>query len=149
MRANDTTITELMANTEYTLPIWGFGANYTRLAFAIINTGSAVRDANWTASALPSGVEGPMGGAAQLAIEGVSMYKDGNASIAYTLPASGVARVDLFDMRGAMVRNVVDDLRQAGSQRDPLDLSGLASGTYVARLVHNGHVASQKVFVAR
>ncbi|MBC8146104.1 MAG: T9SS type A sorting domain-containing protein, partial [bacterium] len=144
MRAKDTTITELMANTEYTLPIWGFGANYTRLAFAIINTGSAVRDANWTASALPSGVEGPVGDAAQLAIEGIAVYKDGNASIEFTLPVSGVARIDLFDMRGAIVRNVIDDLRQAGSQRDPLDLSGLASGTYVARLVHNGKVASQK-----
>lgn len=147
-RAGDTTITDLKANTDYTMPIWGWG-NYSRLAIALINTGSGVRDVNWAAEALVSGVDAQAGATAMLAIEEVSIANGGNSSIAYTVPSGGMTRIELFNVRGEMVRSIVNGNRETGSHREPLNLEGLANGTYVVRLVNAGAVASRKLYVAR
>ena len=149
VRSGDTTVVELPTETDHTLPIWAGGA-YSKVAFAIINTAGGVREANWTATALTSAVDDETGAGARLAFDGVAANGDGSSTLIYSVPASAPVRIELYNARGERVRTVVDgDARSAGTHREAVDMTGLPSGTYVARLVQNGGVASQLVFVAR
>ena len=72
----------------------------------------------------------------------------------FSLPASGYARLDVFDVSGARVRTLVDGLRPAGEQSvswDARDVRGRAAapGVYYVRLEAAGHRLLQRVVIAR
>ena len=66
----------------------------------------------------------------------------------FTAQASGEAQIALFDVRGRRVRDVFDG-PLAGPREMSLDLSGLASGVYLLRLVSGREVVARRIVVAR
>jgi hypothetical protein len=70
--------------------------------------------------------------------------------LAYTLPAAGEVRVTVHDLRGRLVRELVNGRQAGGTQavnwdgRDNRDARS-AAGVYYARIVHEGVVRSQKI----
>ncbi|MFO7607810.1 MAG: FlgD immunoglobulin-like domain containing protein, partial [Candidatus Krumholzibacteriia bacterium] len=74
--------------------------------------------------------------------------------IAFTLPRDGAVRLQVFDLKGRVVRTLVDGPRTAGRHQvrwDGLDQGGsaAASGTYLYRLVAGGEVSSRKLTLVR
>jgi hypothetical protein len=148
IRASDTTVVELEPNTDYTLPVWEGGA-YSRMAIAFVNTGGGLREVNWTAEALTSAADLETGATGRFDVQSVVSNDADRTTIAYAVPVAGAVRLELFDVNGTRVATLVDDVRSAGAHRHALDVSGLASGAYVARLVQGGATASAMVFVTR
>ena len=71
-------------------------------------------------------------------------------TIRYDLPVAGRVRLDLYDLRGHLVRRLADGVRPAGAHAVLLDADGLASGIYLLRLQGpDGAVATQRVTLAR
>ncbi|MHB8078502.1 MAG: right-handed parallel beta-helix repeat-containing protein [Candidatus Krumholzibacteriia bacterium] len=69
-----------------------------------------------------------------------------STTLRFDLPEAGPVRLAVYDLRGRLVRLLVDDVRSAGAQRavwDGKDARGLdaASGSYSARLEAGGTVA--------
>jgi subtilisin family serine protease len=78
----------------------------------------------------------------------------GAASIRFTLPTETWATVSIFDVRGRLVRTLVDGLRGAGGHDvswDGTDRGGYpsAAGVYFARVAAGGRSALQKVTLLR
>jgi hypothetical protein len=74
--------------------------------------------------------------------------------LSFTLPAAGRVRLDIHDVRGALVRRLVDDSLAAGEHRrdwDGRDDAGrpVPSGTYVARLESGPTVEAVKLVLVR
>ncbi|MCR4437957.1 MAG: glycosyl hydrolase family 18 protein [bacterium] len=74
-----------------------------------------------------------------------------NASLTvlYNSPQPGMARLQLYDICGTMVWESEAPAWGAGEQRMPVDVSGLASGTYVCRLQASSTVLTRKVVIVR
>jgi FlgD Ig-like domain len=77
-----------------------------------------------------------------------------STTIRYTLPASGRARIDVFDASGARVRALVNREQPAGvftAHWDGRDDAGrrAASGIYFARIEHNGAARAYKLVVLK
>ncbi len=75
-------------------------------------------------------------------------------AVAFSLARGGPVRIDVFDVRGRLVRRLVDGPLPAGPQSvawDGRDDAGrdLASGTYVARLAADGVVQMDKMLLVR
>jgi hypothetical protein len=56
----------------------------------------------------------------------------------YTLPGSGMVKVDVVDLRGKTVNVLVNSFKQAGDYRVPLT-SALGRGVYIVRISVNNH----------
>jgi hypothetical protein len=74
--------------------------------------------------------------------------------IAFTLPQDGPATLRIYDLRGRRVRTLLDGVQRAGAQDivwDGRDDGGnaVASGTYVYRLVADGHGTPRKMVLLR
>ncbi len=74
--------------------------------------------------------------------------------LSYTLPTTGSVRVTVHDLRGRLVRELVNGSEAAGSHVvywDGRDGSGarVAAGIYYARVLHDGQSRSQKVVVIK
>ena len=147
IRPSDTTVMPLQPDTDYTIPVWA-GGPYTRFTVAFANTGGGKREANWTASALTAAIGDESAASGGLSLRSIASSDAGTAALVYTLPATGSVRLELFDARGLRVRAIEVD-RSAGTHRDAFDVSDLPSGTYVARLLQNGRVASEVIPVTR
>ncbi len=79
---------------------------------------------------------------------------EGTTTLSFGIPASGAARVTLYDVRGKLVRTLVAGARAAGPQEvtwDGNDERGqrLPSGVYFARLEAHGAVVTRKVVLIR
>lgn len=75
-------------------------------------------------------------------------------TIAYALPEAGAVRLEVYDMRGAVVRTLVDEHRAAGTHAiswDGRDDRGvtLPSGTYLTRLVAAGRALVRRMTIIR
>ncbi|MDX2474049.1 MAG: FlgD immunoglobulin-like domain containing protein [Candidatus Krumholzibacteria bacterium] len=74
--------------------------------------------------------------------------------LSYTLPATGTVRLAVHDLRGRLVRELVNGTENIGSHTvfwDGRDGAGarVAAGVYYARVVHDGIARSQKVVVMK
>jgi len=72
----------------------------------------------------------------------------------YTLPTAGPVRVTMHDLRGRLVRELVNRSETVGSHSvfwNGRDSSGgrVAAGIYYARITHGGQVRSQKVVIIK
>ncbi|GAB5536716.1 MAG: hypothetical protein Rubg2KO_29650 [Rubricoccaceae bacterium] len=73
----------------------------------------------------------------------------GTARIWVDLPSPGHVRLIVYDALGREVAVALDDERPAGRHTVDLASVGLASGTYVIRLVADGEVQTQRLTVVR
>jgi len=74
--------------------------------------------------------------------------------LSYTLPATGQVHVAVYDLRGRLVRELVNGAEAAGPHTvfwDGRDGRGLrtASGIYYARVMHDGMTRNQKIVVMK
>lgn len=78
----------------------------------------------------------------------------GRGRLSFSMPRSGRARVELFDLRGRRIRTLIDRHLNAGTQLwdfEALDARGypLASGSYLLRVDANGTVGTTKLIILR
>jgi len=74
--------------------------------------------------------------------------------ISFSLPAAGPVKLDIYDVRGALVRVLLDERREAGRYEvtwDGRDDGGrqMASGVYLYRLQAGGRVESQRMVLVK
>ncbi len=70
-------------------------------------------------------------------------------TIAYSLPRDTRVRLQVFDVRGRLVRTLVDGPRAAGQHTVPFDGTSLASGTYFYRLDAGGEVVTRTMTLVK
>jgi hypothetical protein len=73
----------------------------------------------------------------------------GSATLRYELSESGPAQIEIYNLLGQRVRTVLDRRQPGGRYEETLDLSGLASGTYLVRLTTGGTVQTERLTVVR
>ena len=78
----------------------------------------------------------------------------GSVSLSFTLPQSARVRLRIYDLRGALVRTLVNADRAAGARLEVWDGTGddgerVPSGLYVARLEANGESAERRMMLVR
>lgn len=71
----------------------------------------------------------------------------GNATIAYYLPASSEVIVQLMDLAGRNIMTLANEYQNEGDQSISLNSNRLAAGTYFVRLVVNGQITTQKLVI--
>jgi len=70
-------------------------------------------------------------------------------TISYQIPAESNVKLLLFSVTGEQVRELVNSNQSAGRYNVTLDASGLASGTYIYRLVAGDFVSTKKLVVLK
>ena len=84
-----------------------------------------------------------------LTVVGANPSREG-VSVTFTVPRTGEATVDLYDVLGRRVATLFDGEVQAGAvQQAARSADGLAAGVYVVRLVHEGAQQTQRVVLTR
>jgi hypothetical protein len=71
------------------------------------------------------------------------------ATIEFSLPQSGHAHLEVFDVTGRRVATLLDRVMESGAHRVTWDASGVASGTYVYRLRAGDEVQTMRALVLR
>jgi len=136
------------------------GANTTRLWSAFARRGLGWSASQGTSNSNADNVEGfdmppttpaaPTAPAAALALHAPAPNPLGaTARVRFELPATGRARLSLFDAQGREVGVLVDGERPGGGQEVVLDATPLAAGVYVLRLSAGGDVRTIRVAIAR
>jgi len=69
--------------------------------------------------------------------------------IQYQLPVNSQVKLVIYSITGETVRTLVDESQTAGSYTIPFDASGLASGTYIYRLIAGDFVSTKKLVVLK
>ncbi len=72
-----------------------------------------------------------------------------STSISFSLPQTGQARLEIFDLRGRKVAVLADRPFQAGSHTQEWDAAGLPSGIYFYRLRFGGVSLCRKLLLAK
>jgi hypothetical protein len=70
-------------------------------------------------------------------------------SIAFALPSQGQVRLEIFDLLGRRVAELIDGTLPAGVHRRQWDAAQLASGIYFYRLQTGGHQISKKMILMK
>lgn len=71
-------------------------------------------------------------------------------NVIYSLPNDAHVTVNLYDMGGRKVMNLLQDTYQTdGRYKLPVDVSSLANGLYICNIVVNGQTYSQKISVLK
>lgn len=71
------------------------------------------------------------------------------ATIRWSQPETGAARLTVHDLSGARVATLVDGLENSGEHEAAFDGSGLASGVYFVRLETAGGVSGARMVLAK
>ena len=75
---------------------------------------------------------------------------NGNINISYEVLKRGNVQVDLFDIKGVLVKTLVSQQNQyEGKYIIPTDVSDLVNGTYICRIFNNGSEKSTKLIIAK
>ena len=75
---------------------------------------------------------------------------NGNINISYEVLKRGNVQVDLFDIKGVLVKTLVSQQNQyEGKYIIPTDVSDLVNGIYICRLINNGAEKSTKLIIAK
>ena len=70
---------------------------------------------------------------------------NGFTNLGYEIVREGPVRIDLFNLRGQVVKNLVNELKPTGHHLVNLNAEGLASGIYYARLTSGGEAFTRKL----
>jgi hypothetical protein len=85
-------------------------------------------------------------------VSGVTMFPNptnGNFNIMFNLETAGNVTVDITDLNGRVVKNVVNGTLQNGQQNLTTNLSDVANGMYIARIINGSNVTNVKFTVAK
>ena len=74
---------------------------------------------------------------------------ENSENVVFTLPAEGMAKVELMDELGRNVRMLQNGLMHSGENTVAFDATSLEPGTYFVRIEANGQSAMQKVAISR
>jgi hypothetical protein len=147
VRNGQTEVVELQPETDYTLPLWA-GGPFEKVTIALVNAGSGAREVTWSAEALTSGIE-PATGTIAFGIEATTIDAASSvATVRAMLPSADAARLELFNLRGERVRSMELE-PQAGEQSVRIDVAGLPSGGYIARLAQRAQSATSAIMIAQ
>lgn len=69
--------------------------------------------------------------------------------VTFELPLSGVARLDIFDLSGKLVKTVLNEYRSAGFHTAELNGSQMSSGAYIYRLTFDGGSISRRMMLVK
>jgi hypothetical protein len=72
-----------------------------------------------------------------------------STTILYSVPAAGLARLEVYSILGQRVATLVDGTVEAGKHRVQFDASGLASGVYFCRLSAGGRSITRRIALLR
>jgi hypothetical protein len=72
-----------------------------------------------------------------------------NAQLDFWLENSGSTKILLTDLKGTLVRTMVDGWKEAGTYSLGIDFTGLPSGIYFGTLENNGNKISRKLIISR
>jgi hypothetical protein len=70
-----------------------------------------------------------------------------SATIHFAMPTAGQAKLTIYNLRGELVRTLVDGEMAAGYHRVTFNARGLASGTYFYRLDSGDFVSTRKMIL--
>jgi subtilisin-like proprotein convertase family protein len=73
----------------------------------------------------------------------------GFTNFPFTISLPGQIQIDLYDIYGRKISGITSGFYESGFHIVQADLSGLASGTYFYRLVHENQVETQVLMIAR
>jgi hypothetical protein len=74
----------------------------------------------------------------------------GTINISYEVLQKGNVEIALFDLNGTLLRTIVNAGEQyEGTYIIPTDLSDLANGIYICRIVNNGKEKAEKIILAK
>lgn len=99
----------------------------------------------------PSSVDGAVDGEVIGAMEILPNPAGGeNAVLEYSIARSARVAIELMNMNGRVLRTVQESvLKEAGTHQVMLDLSGLAAGTYFARIINGDEQRVQRFVVVQ
>lgn len=72
-----------------------------------------------------------------------------STTINFSLPADGIAHLDVFNVQGARVASLADGYMSAGQYQVAFDASNLTSGMYLYRLNFEGQTVSGKMLLVK
>ena len=112
-------------------------------------TDESVREPTFAPRAVYLGVaEGP--GADAFVLDGHAPNPvQEHAELSFTLPEAGHVRIEVYNTIGQRVATWVDRALAAGPHTLPIDVSGMASGTYFYRVQAAGETESKRLVVVR
>ena len=70
-------------------------------------------------------------------------------TIQYQLPVDTKVTLKVYDILGAEVTTLVNEIQQAGYKEVQFDASELSSGVYVYRLVVSNYISTKKLMVVK
>jgi photosystem II stability/assembly factor-like uncharacterized protein len=72
-----------------------------------------------------------------------------STTIRFQLPRTARATLQVFNLRGQLVRTLVDGVRNAGEHEVQFNAERLASGMYLYRLMYNGQVQTKRMLLIK
>jgi hypothetical protein len=140
-------VRDLEPNTTYTFGGAG-AADKTVLAF--VNLGGIANTIAWTTDVSTAGAASETGAAARASIQEIAPNPvRTEATIRFVSIDRGPVTLELFDVRGARVRTLVDaEMMDAGSHEVTLDVEGLPAGYYMASLRQGSQRSTHVVVVS-
>lgn len=73
----------------------------------------------------------------------------GGLGVSFSLPRSASVSLDIFDLRGRRVAQLIDGSREAGEHSEPWQARDVPSGVYFARLAVGGDVETTKLTLVK
>ena len=147
VRNGRTEVTELLRETDYTLPLWA-GGPYERMTVALVNAGNGNREVALEVQALTSSAETIADASGSVEVS-VGVDADGAAAtVSARLVGTAGARLDVVNLRGETLRSIAID-GGTGTHQARVDIGDLATGGYIVRVVQGASVASAPLVVTR
>ncbi len=72
-----------------------------------------------------------------------------NTTIEYGITQSGRVKIELFDISGKKIFDIIDEIQTAGNKKVNVNLSHLAAGTYFYTLTFNNSKSTKKMLMVR
>lgn len=69
--------------------------------------------------------------------------------IEFTLTKAGIVTLEVFDVNGKLVKNLINGYLNAGERELTFDASGLSSGTYFYKISANGYTETKKMLLVK
>ena len=76
-------------------------------------------------------------------------YNNGNISIRYTIPYSSSVKLEAYDIKGKLVKVIIDKFMQKGSYSVNWDSKRFGSGVYFLKLIANGSAVTKKFTIIK
>jgi hypothetical protein len=67
----------------------------------------------------------------------------------FQIPQRGFVEIELYNLLGQKVKNLISSELTAGPHRVTIDGAGLSSGTYICRIHSDNYIASQKIVLLK